>query len=73
MVGFGQSKCMGMTNLEGINEHAQVDRITLLEERDHGGFTDQIKVFLDCPVLPRAIAHVYGGLLYVEPPNLWSA
>ncbi|MFT6810771.1 MAG: mono/diheme cytochrome c family protein [Saprospiraceae bacterium] len=60
-----------MTNLEGINEDAPIGRITILEDKDNDGVTDHISVFLDSLVLPRAIAHVYGGLLYVEPPNLW--
>lgn len=60
-----------MTNLDGINEDAPVGRITILEDKDNDGVTDHSQVFLDSLVLPRALAHVYGGLLYVEPPNLW--
>ena len=40
---------------------------------DKDGRADHSKVFLDSLVLPRAIAHVYGGLLYAVPPNLWFA
>lgn len=60
-----------MPNLEGIGEEEPNGRITIMEDRDDDGIADHAKVFLDNLVLPRAISHVYGGLLYVEPPNLW--
>jgi len=60
-----------MQNLEGTNANIPNGRITILEDLDNDGITDHSKVFLDSLVLPRAIAHVYGGLLYAEPPNLW--
>lgn len=60
-----------MPNLEGIGEDAPTGRITILEDLDGNGVADHSKVFIDSLVLPRAIAHVYGGLLYAEPPNLW--
>lgn len=60
-----------MQNLEGTGEHMPNGRIVILEDLDHDGVTDHSTVFLDSLVLPRAIAHVYGGLLYAEPPNLW--
>ena len=60
-----------MPNLEGIGEEEPNGRITIMEDKDNDGVADHAKVFLDSLVLPRAIAHVYGGLLYVEPPNLW--
>ncbi|MEO8823250.1 MAG: c-type cytochrome, partial [Ginsengibacter sp.] len=46
-------------------------RISILEDLDGDGIADHSKIFLDSLVLPRAIAHVYGGLLYAVPPNLW--
>lgn len=60
-----------MMNLEGIGEDSPNGKITILLDMDNDGVADHSKVFLDSLVLPRAIAHVYGGLLYAEPPNLW--
>jgi mono/diheme cytochrome c family protein len=60
-----------MPNLEGIGEDEQNGRITILEDLDKDGIIDHSKVFLDKLVLPRALAHVYGGLLYSDGPKLW--
>ena len=62
-----------MPNLAGTGEDAPSGRISILEDLDKDGRADHSKVFLDSLVLPRAIAHVYGGLLYAVPPNLWFA
>ena len=60
-----------MPNLEGIGEEEPNGRISILEDLDKDGVVDHAKVFLDKLVLPRALAHVYGGLLYVDGPKLW--
>jgi mono/diheme cytochrome c family protein/glucose/arabinose dehydrogenase len=60
-----------MQNLEGTGDDMPNGTITILEDLDQDGITDHSKIFLDSLILPRAIAHVYGGLLYAEPPNLW--
>lgn len=60
-----------MQNIEGLNQNMPNGTISILEDLDNDGVTDHSKVFIDQLVLPRAIAHVYGGLLYAEPPNLW--
>lgn len=60
-----------MQNLEGTGQDMPNGTITILEDLDNDGVTDHSKVFIDSLILPRAIAHVYGGLLYAEPPNLW--
>lgn len=60
-----------MQNLQGTGSEMPNGTISILEDLDHDGITDHSKVFLDSLVLPRAISHVYGGLLYAEPPNLW--
>lgn len=60
-----------MPNLEGIGEEEPNGKISILEDLDKDGVIDHSKVFLDKLVLPRAIAHVYGGLLYVDGPKLW--
>ncbi len=60
-----------MPNLEGIGEEEPNGRITILEDLDRDGKIDHSKVFMDGLVLPRAIAHVYGGLLYTDGPALY--
>jgi len=60
-----------MPNLEGIGEDIPNGRISILEDLDKDGVIDHSKVFLDKLVLPRGLAHVYGGLLYVDGPKLW--
>ncbi len=60
-----------MPNLEGIGEDEQNGRISILEDLNKDGKIDKSKVFLDKLVLPRGLAHVYGGLLYVDGPKLW--
>ncbi|MGR3811809.1 DUF7133 domain-containing protein [Jiulongibacter sp. NS-SX5] len=60
-----------MPNLEGIGEEVPNGRITILEDLDNDGKIDHSKVFLDELVLPRAIAHAYGGLLYTDGPALY--
>lgn len=60
-----------MPTLTGDGEDQPVGRISILDNFDKNGVAQRSTVFLDSLVLPRAIAHVYGGLLYAEPPNLW--
>ena len=60
-----------MPNLSGTGEGDLNGRISILEDMDRDGIADHSKIFLDSLVLPRAIAHVYGGLLYAVPPSLW--
>lgn len=60
-----------MPDVRGRGDEAPTGRITILEDLDEDGVADHARVFLDSLLLPRAIAHVYGGLLYVTPPNLW--
>ncbi len=60
-----------MRTLEGIDEEAPVGRIVVMEDLDADGKADHTKVFLDSLKLARALTHVYRGLLYAEPPNLW--
>lgn len=60
-----------MNNLEGKGEDDPTGSIRILEDKDQDGVMDHAKIFLDSLVLPRALALVYGGLLYVEPPKLW--
>ncbi|HEV7330842.1 MAG TPA: c-type cytochrome [Flavisolibacter sp.] len=60
-----------MRDLAGTGEDAPSGRISILEDADNDGRAESSKVFLDSLVLPRGLAHVYGGLLYVTPPYLW--
>jgi len=60
-----------MPNLAGTGDDAPNGRISILEDDDHDGVADRSVTFLDSLVLPRAISHVYGGLLYTTPPFLW--
>ena len=60
-----------MPNLEGIGEEEPNGRIAILEDLDKDGVVDRSKTFLDKLVLPRGLAHVYGGLLYIDGPKLW--
>jgi mono/diheme cytochrome c family protein/glucose/arabinose dehydrogenase len=63
--------CGFLENLESATEETPSGSIKILEDRDGDGAMDHAKVFLDSLVMPRALAHVYGGLLYAEPPRLW--
>ncbi|MCK0190021.1 c-type cytochrome [Arenibacter sp. F20364] len=60
-----------MLNLEGDGEDLPSGSIKILEDRDNDGIMDHAETFLDSLVMPRALALVYGGLLYAESPNLW--
>ncbi|MBC8768335.1 c-type cytochrome [Arenibacter sp. BSSL-BM3] len=60
-----------MVNLEGDGEDLPSGSIKILEDLDEDGIMDHAKTFLDSLVMPRALALVYGGLLYAESPNLW--
>ncbi len=60
-----------MRDLEGSDEYLPDGRIVILEDTDGNGQMDQRTVFLDSLVLPRSLALVYGGLLYVETPSLY--
>ncbi len=60
-----------MNDIEGSDEDAPNGSIKILEDLDNDGVADHAKTFLDSLVMPRALAHVYGGLLYSEPPFLY--
>ncbi len=60
-----------MPNLAGTGEDKPNGRISILDLSDKDGSVRHAEVFLDSLILPRAIALVYGGVLYAAPPNLW--
>ena len=59
-----------MNDIEGSDETQPIGRIVVLEDHDGDGRMDEATPFLEGLVLPRAIAPVDGGVLYVEPPHL---
>ena len=60
-----------MNDMQGSDEDKPTGSIKILEDLDNDGVADHAKTFLDSLVMPRALAHVYGGLLYAEPPFLY--
>lgn len=60
-----------MNDMQGSDEDKPTGSIVILEDLDNDGIADHAKTFLDSLVMPRALAHVYGGLLYSEPPFLY--
>lgn len=60
-----------MNDMQGSGETEPTGSIVILEDFDKDGVVDHSKIFLDSLVMPRALTHVYGGLLYAEPPNLY--
>ena len=60
-----------MPNIHGSDEDIPTSRIIILEDQNGNGRMDKVKVFMDKLSQPRAMALVYGGLLYAEAPNLF--
>ena len=60
-----------MRDINASDENKADGKIIILEDEDGDGTMDKRKVFLDGLVAPRALALVYGGLLYTETPKLW--
>jgi mono/diheme cytochrome c family protein/glucose/arabinose dehydrogenase len=60
-----------MNDIQGSGEDEPTGSILILEDLDGDGVVDHSKIFMDSLVMPRALTHVYGGLLYAEPPYLW--
>lgn len=60
-----------MDDMQGSGEENPTGSIVIIEDLDQDGVADHSRVFMDSLVMHRALAHVYGGLLYAEPPNLW--
>jgi mono/diheme cytochrome c family protein/glucose/arabinose dehydrogenase len=60
-----------MPNVDGTGEDVRNGVIAVLEDIDGDGRMDKRTEFLNGLQMPRAIAHVKGGVLVGEPPNLW--
>src|SRR5699024_3940595 len=58
-------------NAEGSGEDTPNGQVVVLEDRNKDGLYESRKVVIDSLVMPRSLAMVDGGLLVVEPPNLW--
>lgn len=48
-------------------------RVVVLEDQDGDGRMDKATTFMEGLVMPRSLAFVTGGVLVVEPPNIWYA
>lgn len=60
-----------MPDVHGKGEENPVGNIVILTDTDADGAYDDRKVFLDNLVLPRALAHAHGGLLYADHSTLY--
>lgn len=60
-----------MRDIEGSEEEKPDGRIVQLTDSNDDGIMDTRRVIIDELIAPRAIALVYGGLLYTEDSNLW--
>ncbi len=64
MIGF-------MPDADGNDELDEVCRISVLEDLDGDGRMDRATRFLEDLVLPRAVGFARGGILVLEPPDLY--
>jgi mono/diheme cytochrome c family protein/glucose/arabinose dehydrogenase len=59
-----------MPDMDATGELTPNNRVVVLEDKDGDGEMEAT-TFIDGLVLPRAIAPSHGGLLLIEPPNLY--
>ncbi len=62
-----------MLDIDRAGEREPLGRITRLEDTDGDGCFDRATVFLDQLIVPRAVAAVAGGVLYVSDYQLYFA
>ncbi len=60
-----------MPDADGLHEDVPDGRIKLLEDKDHDGRFETLKIFIDSLVMPRAVCPVYDGVLVAVPPYLY--
>lgn len=60
-----------MPTVDGLDEAKALSRIKVLEDKDHNGSYESMRIFLDSLVLPRAVCPVYDGVLVAVPPYLY--
>ncbi|MEM9544997.1 MAG: c-type cytochrome [Bacteroidota bacterium] len=62
-----------MRDINGSDEDLPDGRIVILTDEDQDGKIDERKIFIDSLVNPRAICHVYGGVLFTDGTMLkWA-
>ncbi|MBI4663897.1 MAG: dehydrogenase [Verrucomicrobia bacterium] len=62
-----------MPTIDRDGELDETGRISLLEDADQDGRFEKATVFVDKLVLPRAVAALNGGILFVSASKLWFA
>ncbi len=62
-----------MPDIDRTGEREPICRISLLEDGDQDGRLEKATVFVDQLVLPRAVAALNRGILYVADYKLWFA
>lgn len=63
-----------MPDIDGKGEKLPIGRITILEDSDNDGKADKRTVFLDKVLLPRAVAVMEDGILFMDEERLcWIA
>ena len=62
-----------MLDIDGSDERNPNGRISCLEDTDGDGCFDKSTIFVDHLVLPRSVAAVNGGVLYVSDYKLYFA
>jgi len=60
-----------MPDTVGTGEDQPTGKVVILSDKNKDGMMDDVKVFLDSLVLPRAICLMDSGILVAEPPKLW--
>lgn len=60
-----------MPDTSGTGEERPGGKIVILTDKNGDGQMDNMQVFLDSLVLPRAICLIENGILVAESPNLW--
>lgn len=62
-----------MRDIDGSEQQKADGKVVLLEDTNQDGHMDKRTVILDGLEAPRAILHVYGGILYSQGTELWWA
>ena len=60
-------------DIDRTGERDPIGRITLLEDTNRDGRFDRSTVFLDQLIIPRSIAAIHGGVMYVSDYKLYFA
>lgn len=60
-------------DIDRTGERDPIGRITVLEDTDRDGRFDKSGVFVDQLIIPRSIAAIHGGVMYVSDYKLYFA